>query len=112
MSLIWTTGRAGDCRDRDRRRGEQEQRGDAFGLVCPESLRSVTKAAHDKGEAQDEERVGQDGAHEGCPDYVNQPCPQGEDADEELGQVAQGGLQDAGGPVAEARTQLVCALAD
>ena len=45
-------------------------------------------------------------------DDVDEPSPQREDRDEELGQIAEGGLDDARTPGPEPGTELLCRSAD
>ena len=50
--------------------------------AAPGVLRAVAEAADDEGRPEDEEGVGEDGAHEGGGDHAAQPRPQGEDREE------------------------------
>ena len=59
-------------------------------------LGAVAQAAGDEGEAQDEQQVGQDRPDDRRLHDRDQPLAQGEDADEQLGQVAERALQHAG----------------
>ena len=69
-------------------------------------LRAVLQPAGDEGEAEDEEQVGEDRADERGLDDGNKARPEGEEGDEQLGQVAEGRLQHAGGAGPEPVTEL------
>jgi hypothetical protein len=105
-------GCGGDRRDGQRRDGKNQERGYQSRLVGTEPLRAVPEAAEQEGEPQHQEGVGQDRADECRAHNVEQARAQGEDADEELGQVAEGGLEGARRPGPQPHTKLPCSLAD
>ena len=72
------------------------------GALGREALRPVLETPDDEGRPEDEQDVGHDRADERSLDDADEPRPQREDADEELGEVAERGLHDAGHPGAEA----------
>ena len=76
-----------------------------------ERLLPVLQATGDEREAQDEQAVAQDRADEGRLDQDDQALAQGEQRDEQLRQVAQRRLEDAGRPWPEAPAELLGALA-
>ena len=78
------------CGDREH---EQQRQGARAG--GPERLGAVPQAPHEEGEPEHEQHVREHGADQGRPHHVVEPVPQGEQADEELGQVPQRRLQDA-----------------
>ena len=102
----------GDGRDRQCRDGQDQQRRDHAGRPGLEMLRPVLQATEQEGETQDEQGVREDRTDEGRLDDQDQAGLQREDADEELGQVAEARLQHAGRARPQAMAQLIRALAD
>ena len=90
---------AGDHEDRD---GEHEQNDDGSGALGPEALRPVPEPPDDEGEAEDEQDVGEDRTDQGGLDDADKPRAKREYPEEELGEVAQRRLHDAGHPGPEA----------
>ena len=113
-------GVAGVRRTRHRRQGRHRERGDRehqqhrhrADRLSVEPLRAVAQAAEEEGEPEHEQRVGEDRADERRLHHDDEPRLQAEDRDEELGQVAQRRLEDAGRARAEAVAELIRALAD
>ena len=112
MTVCRAARRGGDRGDGDGRGRKHEQGRHHLRLVGAEPLRPVAEAAGDEGQAQHEQRVRQDRPDERRPNDVEQAGAQGEDADEELGQVAQGRLHDPGCLGPEAVGELLRAFAD
>src|SRR5258705_7821587 len=77
-----------------------------------EGLRPVTRPADEKRQAEDQEGVGEDRADEGRLNDDHETRPQGEDRDEQLGQVAERRLEDAGRRRPESLAELVGPLPD
>ena len=67
----------------------------------------MAQPANHEGEAQHEERVGEDRADERRLDHHDEALAQGEEADEELRQVAERRLHDTGRGVPEAGAKVV-----
>ena len=111
MAGIGGTGRGGQGRDHQGGDGHDEQRGDHPDGLDAERLDAVLQSAEAEGEPEDEQAVGQDRADQRALDHHDQSGAQAEDPDEQLGQVAQGRLQDAGQPGPEALAELLGALA-
>ena len=91
---------------------EHQERGDHPRRAALEAQDAVPPAAGDEGEAEDEERVAEDRADQRGLHHGDEPGPEREDADEELGQVADRRLDDAGRGGAEVVAELVGRLAD
>ena len=100
------------ARDHEDRDGEHEQHHDVAGVLGREALRAVPQPADDEGQAQHEEHVGEDRADERSLDDADQAGTEGEDPEEQLGEVAEGRLHDPGHPRPEAITQPVDAAPD
>ena len=83
------------------------QRRDQAGPARVEALRAVLEPADEEGDAEHEHAVREDRADERRLDDVDEPLVQSEERDEELRQVAEGGLDDAGAARAEPRAQLL-----
>ena len=82
------------------------------GRAALEAQHLVPPAAGHEGEAEDEERVDEDRADQRGLHQGDEPGPEREDADEELGQVADRRLDDAGRRRAEVVAEVVGRLAD
>ena len=102
----------GEGREDERGDGEHEERGDHPRRLAAEAQGAVAPAAGDEGEAEDEEGVREDRADQRGLDDGDEPGLEREDADEELGEVADRGLDDAGRGGAEVVAELVGRLAD
>ena len=102
-------GRVGQPDEHDDEARDQQQRRGVVGQPRAEAHHPVgcLAGAHDDHEAQDEQRVGEDRADDRrlCDHHL--AGAQGEDDDEELGQVAQGRLQQARRRWAEALADLL-----
>src|SRR5579883_497420 len=95
-----------------RSNGQHSENGDStWGLRC-KSLCAIAQPTHEEGQAQHEQAVPQDRADQRRLHYIDQPGAQGKDAYKEFGQVAKRGLQDAGCPRTESRTELIGSLPD
>ena len=112
MAGIWRAGRCGKRRDREGSDGEQEHgrhRTDGGGM---ERLGPVAEAADEERQTEHQQGVGEDGANEGRLDHDHEARAQGEDRDEQLGEIAERRLEDASRPRSEPLTELVSPLAD
>ena len=86
---------------------DEQHHADVLGAWHVDVLRAVLQPAGDEGEAEDEEQVGEDRADERGLDDRDQAGLQREQGDEQLGQVAEGRLQDAGRAGPEPVTELL-----
>ena len=116
-SWAWPASGAPGCgregRDRQRRRRRARA---AIAIVrtgaAAEALDAVAQAAGEERQAEDEQAVGEDRPDERGLDDDDQPGLEREERDEQLGQVAEGRLEDAGLARAEPVAELVGARAD
>ena len=102
----------GQGRDEEGADGQQEQRADHARGLGVEALGPVAEAAGHEGRAQHQEHVAEHRADQGGAHHIGQAVAQGEDADEQLGQVAEAGLEQAGGAWAQTLADLLDGLAD
>ena len=93
----------GDCQSGDRQQHEHGDRTSALGV---EPLGAVLESANEERRSEDEQQIGENRADERGLDDVDQSGAQRKDGDEQLGQVAERRLQDAGGARAKAISQL------
>jgi len=91
---------------------QEEQGCDHPWRLVLESQHAVPGAAHDEGETQYEKRVDEDRADQRGLDYDDETRPEREDGDEELGQIADDRLHDAGCRRPEIDPELIGRLAD
>ena len=112
MAGIWLAGRRGKGGDRERCHCQEEQRRHRPNRWRVESLGPMTEAADEERQAKDEQQVREDRADQGGLDDDHETGPQGEDRDEELGQVAERRLEDARRRRPESLAELVGALPD
>jgi hypothetical protein len=88
----------GDRGDDQHRHGQQQEQRDHPRAFGREPLGAVAQPADHDGQAEDQQHVRQDRAdHRGLDDR-DQSLAEREDPEEQLGDVAQRGLHDPGGP--------------
>ena len=104
--------RMGERRDRHRRRGEHGQRRDQPGAARVEALGAVLQPADDERDTEHEHAVREDRTDQRRLDDLDEPLVQREQRDEELRQVAERRLDDAGAAGTEPRAQLLGRGAD
>ena len=102
----------GERRHDERGHGQDEQRRDHASRARLEALRAVLETTEEEGKAQDEQAVREDRPDERGLDHDHEPGLQREQADEQFGEIAQRGLQDAGCARAQAMAKLIGALGD
>ncbi len=102
----------GERRQDHRGDREHEQARDHPRGLAAEAQHAVVPAAGEEGEAEDEERVREDRADERGLDDSDEPGLEREDGDEELGQVADRRLDDAGRGRGQVIAELVGRFAD
>ena len=113
--LVLRRGRVQDGGERGQgQRGdrEHEERRDHPRRLGPEGERPAAEAADQERQAQHQEAVGEDRADQRVADERVEALAQGEDRDQQLGQVAERRLDDAAGPGADVPAELVGGLAD
>jgi hypothetical protein len=98
----------GECRNGQNRRRENGQGRDDPGTRCVEALDPVPKPADGECKAEDEDAVGEDRADQGGLNELDQAVVEREEADEELGQVAECRLNSARAGRSEAAAELLC----
>ena len=96
----------GEAEQRDHGQRQQEQRGGVVGQSPAEAHRVLARSprACDDRESQDEQRIGEERAEDRRLRDDDLAGGEGEEDDEELGEVAERGLEDAGDGGAEAGT--------
>ena len=102
----------GERGQRHRRRGEDEEGRDEARAARAEALHAVPQAACEEGDPEHEDAVGEDRADERRLHDGHEALVQGEERDEELRQVAERRLDDAGRAGAEAGAELLGRVAD
>ena len=85
-----------ESRDHEDRDGEYEQDHYCSGVLGREALCPMFQAPDYEGESQDKEHIGEDRADERGLDDAHQTRPERKDPEEELGEVPESRLDDAG----------------
>ena len=113
MAGVRRAGRGGQGRDRQRGHREDEQDRDRSGPAGRRSFWApCLRPPSEERQAEDEQAVGEDRADERGLDHDDQAGLEAEDRDEQLRQVAERGLEDAGLARPEPMAELVRARTD